>query len=277
MFEKMIHGYVLVVLFLISNIHATTYITIGTIDSEPEEKIGKFQPLADYLEEKLKQHNIEVYVEVPKDVNTAIKLINEKKLDIYIDSVYPSLMVQKKTDLSIVCKRWKNGSQGYKSLIFTNKNSSINTLHDLAGKTIAFEDEFSTSAYYVPKKAIEKQGLTLSNDGDAKSIKYSFAKSEKNAAVWVIYAKADAAATDEISYNSYDKKLFKVIYKSQLIPRHLVSFSSKINSELKKDILEILYNMHKDKKGQEVLKSFSKTKKFSPLNQEDLELIKDFK
>jgi len=267
---------VIIFLFLFSSAHAQDTITIGTIDSEPEEKFSKFGYIANYLQKKLNKKNIKVNVEIPKDINTAIKLINENRLDIFVDSVYPTLIVQKKTGVSIECKRWKKGSEGYKSVIFVNKQSSINSIEDLKGKTIAFEDEFSTSAFYIPKKAMEKHGLVVSNKGEPNSLKYSFAGSEKNTAAWVLYKKVDAAATDDLTFESFDKNLFNVIYKSKLVPRHLVSFSKNINYELKKEILVILYNMHNDQEGQKALKAFSKTKKFSHLTSDDLDFLEEF-
>jgi len=262
--------------FILSNIYAQQTLTIGTIDTQPNEKLITFEPFAKYLEEKLKYQNIKVHVEVPKDINTAVILIKHKKLDIYIDSVYPTLLIQNQTNIDIESKRWKNGNIGYKSVIFVNKNSGIRTLSDLEGKRIAFEDEFSTSAYFVPKKAIENAGLSVSNEG-AKSVRYSFARSEENAAVWLLYGKVDASVTDDITYEGFDKKLFRVIYKSNLIPRHLVSFSNTVDKKLKKTVLAILYDMHKNTKGQEILKRFSKTKKFSPLTNNDIDLIKGYK
>jgi len=265
------------ILFFISNMYALEIITIGTIDSEPQDKFSKFEPLSTYVQTKLNNQNIKINIEIPKDINTAIKLIQEQKLDIFIDSVYPTLLVQMKTGITIEAKRWKRGSEGYKSVIFTRKDSAINSIKDLSGKTIAFEDEYSTSAYYIPIKVIEKHALMVSNNGDTKSVMYSFARTENNTATWLLFNKVDAAVTDDVTFESFDQNLFKVIYKSELIPRHLVSFSKRINQKLKKQILDILFSMHKDKEGLLVLKAFSKTKKFSYLNEKDLKVMKEFK
>lgn len=258
---------------LCSNIYAIDKITIGTIDYEPKEKIKKFRTLADYLEEKLKNENIKFNVEIPANIQNAVKFINNNKLDIYIDSVYPTILVQQQTGLTIACKRWKKGQKGYKSVIFTKKESSINSINDLKGKTIAFEDEFSTSGFYIPKIDIEKRGLKLSNDDAPEYIKYLYARSEKNSAAWVLFGKVDASATDDGTFNDFDKNLFKIIYKSKLIPRHLVSFSKRIDKKLRDKIVEILFAMEKDPEGSKVLKKFSKTKRFSPLSKEDMKLI----
>jgi len=267
----------LAVLLLIPNLWAMETITIGTIDSEPENKFSKFSILSNYLQKKLEKMNILVNVEIPKDIDTAISLIKHNKLDIFIDSVYPTMVVQKATQISIELKRWKKGSEGYKSVIFTNKGSEINLMQDLAGKTIAFEDEFSTSAYYIPKKIIEKHGLILSNSSDKNAVKFSFARTENNAAAWVLYKKVDVAVTDDLTYDSFDKKLFKVIYKSKLIPRHLVSFSKSVNTVLKEKIISTLYDMHNNQEGIAVLKLFSKTKKFSPLTKSDWKILNELK
>ncbi len=268
---------VFTVLFFVSNLYALEIITIGTIDSEPQDKFSKFEPLSSYLQKKLNNKNLKINTEIPKDINTAIKLIQDKKLDIFIDSVYPTLLVQKQTGITIEAKRWKKGSEGYKSVIFTKKDSAINSIKDLSGKTIAFEDEYSTSAYYIPKKVIEKHGLLVSNKDGSKSVMFSFARTENNTATWLLFNKVDAAVTDDVTYRSFDQSLFKVIYESELIPRHLVSFSKRINQKLKKQILDILFSMHKNEEGLAVLKVFSKTEKFSHLNEKDLSVMTEFK
>lgn len=269
--HKNIIKFILIGIFLISNLQAYESITIGTIDTNPEDKLSKFEAISKYLQKKL-NNNIIVNVEIPINIDTAVNLIKSNKLDIFIDSVYPTLLIQKRSGLSIEAKRWKKGYEGYRSLIFTKKESKIDSIQDLKNKTIAFEDEFSTSAYYIPKKAIEKEGLNLSNN-NSNSIKYLFSRSETNSAVWVLFKKVDAAATDDITYKALNKNQYKIIYQSDLIPRQLVSFSKKISPELKNEILNILFNMHKNKEGKKVLELFSKTKKFTKLKKDDLKIL----
>lgn len=253
-------------------------ITIGTIDGEPEAKLSKFEALANYLQKKLSQKNININVEIPKDMATAIKLIKNKKLDIFIDSLYPTLKIQDKTNIQINLKRWKDNSAGYNSIIFVKRNSDINNIQDLKGKTIAFEDPFSTSSYFVPKKALERQKLVLSNEEKNKEhIKYVFSKNEMNSSAWVVFGKVDAATTDSVTFNKFDKKLYKIIYKSDFIARQLVSFSKNIKTELKKEIIDILLNMHNDLEGKIALRNFSETKKFSLIKDEELKLWEKFR
>jgi len=277
MFKNNVIKIFLLISFYSLSSYSKEIITIGTIDTEPKEKIYKFQAIADYLQEKFNEKNIHFDVEIPKDINNAINLINNNKLDIFVDSIYSTIEVQKKSDISILAKRWKKGIEDYRSVVFVKKNSNLNNLADLKGKTIAFEDEFSTSGYFIPKKVMELQGLKVSQDGKKDSINYDYSRSEENTFAWVIYSKVVAGVTDDKTFQSYDNNMFKIIYKSGLIPRHLVSFSNKINPQLRDEILDILYSMDTNDKGKESLKVFSKTKKFTPLTSKDIELIKGYK
>jgi len=45
-------------------------------------------------------------------------------------------------------RSWKGGAAEYWSVILTERRSGINSLQDLLGKIIAFEDAGSTSAYF---------------------------------------------------------------------------------------------------------------------------------
>lgn len=269
---------VIIIVTLCFNIlsYAQNKITIGTIDSEPQEKIFQFQAIADYLEKELKNKNITIDVEIPKDTKNAIDFIKNGKLDIFIDSVYSTIEVQKSTGITIESKRWKNNQEGYRSFIFVKSDSQIDSIKKLQGKTIAFEDSFSTSSYFIPKKAIEAEGLTVSNKDKKENVNFIYSKSENNTVAWVLFSKVDAGAIDDDSFKKFDQKMFKIIYKSKKIPRHLVSFSNRIDPQLKKEILDILYNMDKNDSGKEVLKEFSRTKKFTPLNSDDIDMIKSF-
>lgn len=264
----------IIIILLSINIYAKDIVTIGTISLNAQYKFLEFEPLAKYIEDKLT--DIKINIEIPKNVDTAVKLINDKKLDIFIDSLFPSIMIKKETNMEMILNRWKGGYKSYKSVIFVNKNSQIHTLEDLKGKSIAFEDEFSTSGFYIPKKALERHLLKISNNSNKDSIRYSFARSEENCAVWVLYNKVDAASTDNLSFNTFDQSLFKIIFTSEKIPRHIVSFSKTLKTNLKNKILNILSTMHKDVRGKEILKRFSNTKKFTFLKNEEFQIIRKF-
>lgn len=122
--------------------------------------IQKFSLLAKYLEENNTQ-NLKFDIKFTNSHDDAINKINNSEVDIFIDSLSPTLNIKKQTSLRIVSKNWKEGREGYRTIIYTKKDSKINSIEQLNGKKIALEDKYSTSGFYIPKKVIEKHGLKL--------------------------------------------------------------------------------------------------------------------
>jgi phosphonate transport system substrate-binding protein len=61
----------------------------------------------------------------------------------------------------LVLRRWQRGKAEYQSLIFAKKDSGINSLQDLRGKVIAFEDPESTSGHFLPRFFLVKRGFKM--------------------------------------------------------------------------------------------------------------------
>lgn len=270
--------FLLLSLFFITSISAHEQLvehnkfTIGTIYSKSIDiKLDEFSALASYLENN-NTKNLKFDIKLVTSSEEAIKLINASLIDIFIDSLYPTKIVQKGANIRVSSKNWKNNSEGYRSVIFVKKNSDIKSIEGLKNKTIAFEDRFSTSAYFIPKRAIEKHGIKVDNERNKESVHYMFALSEKNCAAKVLFGKVDAGAIDDKSFNELNKDLFRVIYTSELIPRRVVSFSDYVPLEIENEILRLLYNLDKTEDGRKILKIFSK---FTPLQIEDKLLINE--
>ena len=271
----------IIILLFIVNIFLyskTTVLTIGTISSSTLKKTARFQKFAKYVVEQLKDEDIKIKVVIPKDTATAIELIKNDKLNILFDSVYPTLFIKKHTNITMDAIRWKKGKKGYRSLIFVKKDSKINLIEDLNGKTISFEDEFSTSSYFIPKKEIEAKNLNISKYLSGENlVKYEFSQSEENTMLRVFYGRTDAGAIDDISFKFFDTKKFKIIYISELIPRQLVSFTANVDKKLKEKILNVFYKMHENKVGKKILRKISKTKKFTPIKKQERITIKRYR
>ncbi len=59
------------------------------------------------------------------------RLIEQKKVDFYMESPYPTYLVNDVQGVArLMLRRWKGGMAEYRSLIFTKKNGEINRLED---------------------------------------------------------------------------------------------------------------------------------------------------
>jgi phosphonate transport system substrate-binding protein len=80
-----------------------------------------------------------------------VKLMEQKRVDFFLDSPYPTYIIDYVHGAGKpILRRWKSGMAEYQSLIVT-RVGGIKRLEDLRGNTIAFEDPDSTSGYLLPK------------------------------------------------------------------------------------------------------------------------------
>src|SRR5262249_61747542 len=91
-------------------------------------------------------------VVIPRTPFQVSGLIEQRNVDFYMDSPYPTYLINDVQGVAkLLLRSWKSGMAEYRSLVFTKKNGEINRLEDLRGKTFAFEDPESTSGHFLPR------------------------------------------------------------------------------------------------------------------------------
>jgi phosphonate transport system substrate-binding protein len=263
-------------------------IRIGTVDVDAVKHIMEFQPTADYIATKITNETTEYKGEViiPSTVNEMAKLLKEQRIDLYFESPFTIALVDKESGAVPFLLRWKEGVAQYHSIFIVKNNSSIKTLNDFVGKTIAFEAPESTSGYLLPKAYLVQKGFKLvgepiagestknsSNDDDNNIIRYVFAREDKNIPLWVAEGKVDIGAISNVDleqevYESVKSQL-KIIDRTIDVPRHVVSHRSEMEPALVQKIKDVLLNMDKDPEGIEILRNFDNSTRYEEINNKD--------
>ena len=248
-------------------------IILGTIEESPKKGITEFQPLVDYLTTHIGVSNhIKFEVVVLSSLVDMKNALKSGIIDIYIDSPLSVENVCSEDVCDISLRRWKKGIEKYHSVIFTRKDSGINTEKDLLGKTIAFEEPFSTSSFLLPKASLLICcNISLQEKAD-NSNGFIFSGDDENTMVWVIRRKIDAGAMSEASYTKLAKKRIKdlhIIHRTIDLPRHVVAIRKGLGEEHKKLMLNTLVQMHKSDAGKATLKKFNKTAKFDAISEQE--------
>jgi len=254
----------------------TKSIALGLISQTSQKQIEEhFQNFISYVARKLGPgQSIEgKVVIVPTPLQMAI-LLGEKRIDFYMDSPYPTYIVNKQGAAGLLLRRWKSGMAEYRSLIFANKDSTTRRLEQLRGNMMAFEDPGSTSGYFLPKVLLLKKGFNLAekSEPDAKvgpkEIGYVFASTHSAVVNWVLASRVAAGAFSSDDFGALDQKrranIF-VLAETDLFPRHLVSVRKDFNPTAKKRLREILLSMHQDKEGQRIMQQIDNTTRFDVL------------
>ena len=255
---------------------STKTLALGVVFQGPREPLEEhFRPLVDYAARKLTPTTeTQGMVVVAPTAAQMMKLLEEKRVDFYMESPYPSYVINRLGAARLWLRRWKGGIGEYRSLIFTNKESGVAHLEDLRGKIIAFEDPGSTSGFFLPKLFLLKKGFSvvekpsLGAKVSAREIGYIFADTDKNMVNLVLQNKVAGGAfsnDDYASVNDANKASLSILGESESVSRHLVSVRKDLPEPLVNRLKEILLSMHQDKDGQKILQQTDGTTKFDSL------------
>ncbi|MEQ8538929.1 MAG: phosphate/phosphite/phosphonate ABC transporter substrate-binding protein [Coleofasciculus sp. D1-CHI-01] len=251
---------------------ATGTLVLADVNKNAAAKLENFQPMADYLAARLEKFGIGVgEVQVAPDLDTMASLLKEGEVDIYVDSPYPAMIVSDKSGAAPILRRWKKGQAEYYGVIFTLAESEIDSLADLKGKMIAFEEPVSTSGYFLPLNTLLDAGSKMNEKGSkneavaADEVGYVYSGDDENTIQWVLSGEVAAGAADysfleEIPEES--REALKVLAETQKIARHLVVIRPGMDPELVQQIKTVLMEMDQTAEGKEVLTTFEETVKF---------------
>ena len=256
---------------------APNRITLGLVSASQQQEITDyFEPFATYIARKIfaapgAQGKVLVVSSLPE----LAKLLDQKSVDFYMESAYPTYIVNQVHGAGrVLLRRWKGGVAEYRSLIVTAKDSGIDRLESLRGKQVAFEDPESTSGYFLPKFFLQRNGFKLSpiTDNTAQpspaAITYIFAGTTDKVLDFVLARQVSAGAMSDDDFSLLEpqkKDKLNVLAQTDLLPRHLVSVRKDLSQEASERLAAILQGMHNDAGGRQILSKMDNTMKFDNL------------
>jgi phosphonate transport system substrate-binding protein len=251
-------------------------ITLGLVSGTSQRPIeAHFQNLVSYVARKLGSGpDTEGKIVIVRAPLQMAKLLEEKKIDFYMESPYPTYVINKQGAASLLLRRWKSGLAEYRSLIFSKRDGETSRLEQLRGRMIAFEDPGSTSGYFLPKVLLLKKGFTLTEKSalDAKvspkEVGYVFASTDARVVNFVLSKQVAAGAFSDDDYGALEenrKSDITIIAQTDPFPRHLVSVRRDLDPAVKNRLKEILLAMDQDNEGRSILQQTDNTTKFDLL------------
>jgi phosphonate transport system substrate-binding protein len=252
-------------------------VSLGIISEMNRTQIAEhFGDFARYLATKLASASaIEGKVVIAPTPFQLARLIEQKKVDFYMDSPYPTYLINDVHGVArLMLRRWKGGMAEYRSLLFTRSNSEINRLEDLRGKLFIFEGPESTSGYFLPKSFLKQKGFKFTDrsrfDPNAlpTDIGYRFAYSQEWLLDWVLGKKAAGGAFSDDDFVRLEQKKradIAILARTPPLPRHFISVRKGFAPELADRLEKVLLSMHEDDQGRRILKKTDDTTKFDRL------------
>ncbi|AFY39998.1 phosphonate ABC transporter, periplasmic phosphonate-binding protein [[Leptolyngbya] sp. PCC 7376] len=259
-------------------VNPESMIVLGDVSENPTRKIERFQPLADYLAAQLEAEGItKGKVKVAPDIDTMIAWLKSGEVDLYFDSPFPAMLMQKNAQAKPLLRRRKKGQAEYHTVFFVLKESGITSLEDLKGKLLAIDEPESTTGFMLPIgfllesefKVEEKASLNAQPTED--TVGYIFSGDDENTVEWVISKEIEAGAVDNRTFDQLDQSVrdaMLIIAETEVVPRNLTMVAPDLDEALTTKIKEVLINMDETPEGQDVLQLFEKTAQFDELPDE---------
>jgi phosphonate transport system substrate-binding protein len=252
-------------------------VTLGIVSEINRAQIAKhFSDFVRYLASKLAPaSDIEGKVVIASTPFQLAKLIEQKQVDFYMDSAYPTYLINDVQGVArLLLRRWKGGKAEYQSLIFTKRGSEINRLEDLRGKVFVFEDPDSTSGHFLPKYFLKQKGFKFTDKSrfdpyaSPTDIGYRFAYSQEKVVDWVLSKRAAAGAFSDDDFAGLEENKradIAILARTQPLPRHLISVRQDFAPKLTDRLEKILLSIHESDQGRKILKETDDTTKFDRL------------
>ncbi len=247
-------------------------LTVGFIPAEDSRAmVRQSQAILDIV---AKHTGMKVDTFVGSDYNATIEALRAGHVDVALLGPFSYVLATTVAQVEAfgVTVTSRTMQPSYKSIIIAGKDSNINSLADLKGKTFAFVDPGSTSGYMVPAAAFVAASITP--EKDFKQVMYS--GGHDATIVSVGSGKVDAGSVADRIYERgcakglADCSKLKVVWTSQPIPNDPLLYRKALSEDMKKKIREAFYSVKNLAFGE-----MGTVARFDPATDKDYDPVRD--
>ncbi len=241
----------------------------------PKEGFAYYKKLLDYIGERLGRSVEFVDREDYAEINNLVK---KGEVDVAFVCGGPYVDGHKEFGMELLTAPLAYGGTVYYSYIIVSKDSPVNRLEELRGKTFAFTDPLSNTGKLVPTYMLARMNETPESFFRSFDYTHGHDKSIKAVAMGIV----DAAAVDSLIWEYANRtnpeftSKTKIIIKSPPYGIPPVIVRQGLEPELKDSLRQIFQNAHNDAKGKEILKGIM-VDKFVPIDNSAYDSIREMK
>jgi phosphonate transport system substrate-binding protein len=237
----------------------------GTVSQSAETLEAKLKLLGQLIGDKL---GIPVKITAAATMTAMIDGITSKKMDVGFlpPTGYVTVHDEKKAaDLLLQAQRYGiddvTGQEdksklvdAHKSMMIVKADSPIQTIADLKGKRIAWQDFTSSEGYIYP--ALELKKKNIDPDKDVRSI---IVKGSDKGVLAVLHGEVDAAAVFQDARLSVMKDIpdvftnTRILFFTAPIPNDTITVRNDMSKEWRKKIADAMITVGKDPLGQQII------------------------
>jgi phosphonate transport system substrate-binding protein len=254
-------------------------LVLGRISDNPQAHYEQLKPLLDYVIQRMADVGItEGRILMARDAQQMSSYLRRGRVDWVTETAGTAMQLEQRARARPLLMTERNGVSRYHTVFFARRDSGIDSLDDLRGHTVAFQNLGSTSAYFVPVVELLDRKLPLEillspMDRPAQgSVGYVFARSELNISTWVHKRLVDVGTLNNLDWDdpqrmpaSYRADL-KIIFQTPEYPRALEMVRGDLDARVRERLRQVLLQAADDPDARDALLQFFKTTRFLPVD-----------
>ena len=254
-------------------------LVLGRISDDPAEHYDQLKQLLDYVVPRMADVGIrEGRVLMARDLRQMESYLRRGRVDWVTETAASAMALQTRAGARPLLLTERSGVGTYHTVFIARRDSGIDGVDDLPGRSIAFQTPTSTSAYFVPAMTLIGRGLSMEillspfDRPEPGSVGYLFARSENNIATWVHKGLVDAGVLSNLDWadvqrmpESYRRDLM-VFETTAEFPRALEMVRGDLDPAVAARLREVLAAAANDPAASEALQRFFGTTRFLPVD-----------
>ena len=254
-------------------------LVLGRISDDPKAHYEQLRPLLDYVVARMGDVGItEGRVLMARDTQQMQSYMRRGRVDWVTETASSAMLLEARAGARPLLLTERNGVSRYRTVYFARRDSGIASIDDLRGRSIAFQNRQSASAYFVPAAEILDHGLTLEillspqDEPEPGSVGYLFARSEFNTSSWVHKRLVDVGALSNIDWDDPRrvpdafKRDIAIFAESGTFPRALELVRASLPPAVAGRLREVLLEASNDPAAADALRQFFRTTAFLPID-----------
>nr|WP_245625444.1 phosphate/phosphite/phosphonate ABC transporter substrate-binding protein [Stenotrophomonas daejeonensis] len=266
-------------------------LVLGRLSDDPKSHYEQLKPLLDYVVPRMRDVGIvEGRILMAKDLQQMASYLRRGRVDWVTETSGTAMALRQRSGAEPLLLTERNGVARYHSVFFVRRDSPVNTLEDLKGRTLAMQSAWSTSSYLVPAMELLARGirpeilLTPQDTPTADTVGYVFARSELNISTYVHKRVVDAGVISNIDWQNEQRmpavfrRDMRILYESgQEVPRAVEMVRTGLDPAVRARLQEVLLEASHDPVAGPALHKFFGTTAFhriDPASQQALERLR---
>ena len=257
-------------------------LVLGRVSDDPKSHYDQLKPLVDYVVPRMSGVGIRSgRVLMARDLQQMASYMRRGRVDWVTETSGNAVLLERRANAHSLLITERDGASRYHSVFFVRRDSPVQTLKDLAGRSVAFQSPYSTTAYYLPASMLLDAGqtpellLSPMDRPSSNAVGYLFARTELNITTWVHKRLVDAGVLSNLDWVDPQRMPaafladFRIIAESRDVPRALVLTRSGMDAAVQARLRDVLMEASSDPEAGEALRRFLGTSRFLEIGEED--------